>query len=458
MTKPDIPSSPSDTLRRRAEKALRAAEKKNGVEEPSPEKTRLLLHELRVHQIELEMQNEELRTTQEKLEASRDQYFDLYYLAPVGYLTLNKEGVIQQANLTAATLLGVARGSLIRQPLTRFILPEDQDLYYLHRKQLFETDTPQSAEIRLTCADRPLFWALLQTVPAKYGECRITLSDITSRKLAEESLAKAHAVLERRVEERTRALQKIHSQLLHAEKLSAAGSLVASIAHEINNPLQGVMNVLHGIQKRATLTENDAKLVKMAVAECHRMRDLIKNLQDFNRPTSGRPAPMDIHAALDSILLLSKNSLRDRKVTVKKKYAPNLPKIMAVADQIKQVFLNLLNNGADACENGGTITISTETRPENIVVRFQDGGKGIRPEDMDRIFEPFFSTKPAVKGTGLGLSVSYGIVKAHGGEITAQSETGKGSVFSVILPLTGEKGDSERDSAGDARQRRKGGR
>jgi signal transduction histidine kinase len=108
-----------------------------------------------------------------------------------------------------------------------------------------------------------------------------------------------------------------------------------------------------------------------------------------------------------------------------------------VADQLKQVFLNLLNNAADACVGGGTITVKTEMLGERVVVRIHDTGTGIKPEDKDHIFEPFFTTKPAIKGTGLGLSVSYGIVKGHGGEITVDSEPGKGTTFSVTLPIEG---------------------
>ena len=113
----------------------------------SPEETRQTLHELRVHQIELEMQNEELRRAQVELDTARARYFDLYDLAPVGYCTLSEQGLILEANLTAAGLLGVSRGGLVKQPITRFIFKKDQDLYYLHRKQLFETGTPQALSL-----------------------------------------------------------------------------------------------------------------------------------------------------------------------------------------------------------------------------------------------------------------------------------------------------------------------
>src|SRR6185369_15698261 len=142
-------------LRKRAEAlaAAKAGEMPENMEVLSPEIARRALHELRVHQIELEMQNEELRRTQEELEGSRARYFDLYDLAPVGYFTLSEQGLILEANLAAARLLGVERGALVKQPLSRFVLPEDQDIYYLHRKALLEKGNPQSWELRMLKKD-----------------------------------------------------------------------------------------------------------------------------------------------------------------------------------------------------------------------------------------------------------------------------------------------------------------
>ncbi len=186
--------TPAVALRRRAEeiargKAFRIPE---NMESLSIEATRQMLHELRVHQIELEMQNEELRRVQEELNAARARYFNLYDLAPVGYCTLSEKGLILEANLTAATLLGVARGALVKQPLTRFILHEDQDIYYRHRKLLFETGAPQVYELRLVKKDGAQVWAHIQATAAQDGEsrrvCRVVLSDITDRKQAEEKL------------------------------------------------------------------------------------------------------------------------------------------------------------------------------------------------------------------------------------------------------------------------------
>jgi PAS domain S-box-containing protein len=159
----------------------------------TPEEIRWTLHELRVHQIELEMQNEELRRAQAALESARARYFDLYDLAPVGYCTLSEPGLIVEANLAAATLLGVTRGALVRQPLSRFIVREDQDIYYLHRKRLIETGEPQSFELRLVKHDGTQYWAQLALAAAQdergAAVLRLMLSDATERKRAEAARA-----------------------------------------------------------------------------------------------------------------------------------------------------------------------------------------------------------------------------------------------------------------------------
>ncbi|MEK6654532.1 MAG: PAS domain S-box protein, partial [Thermodesulfobacteriota bacterium] len=208
MTKKKTRSDQTADLRRQAEEMARAkaAQVPENLETLSPGATRQLLHELRVHQIELEIQNEELRRAQAELEASRARYFDLYDLAPVGYFTVSEQGLIIEANLTAAGLLGVARGALVKQPLTRFILPEDQGIYYRHCEHLFfKTGAPQVCEMRMLRADAAPFWARLEATTAQDGEsgapvCRTVVSDITGRKRAEEKLQESLEQLRRAVE------------------------------------------------------------------------------------------------------------------------------------------------------------------------------------------------------------------------------------------------------------------
>jgi len=186
-------------LRRRAKKEPVSRDIKTDL---SPEEIRRLVQELRVHQVELEMQNEELRRTQTELEIARANYFDLYNLAPVGYIVISERGTLLEANLTAACLLGADRGALVKKPFSRYIFKEDQDIFYLHRKQLFKTREPQRFELRLVNQMGNPSWTQLDMTLGGEGEsgaalvCRIALSDIRERKLAEHARTLLIAELE----------------------------------------------------------------------------------------------------------------------------------------------------------------------------------------------------------------------------------------------------------------------
>ncbi len=214
-------------LRKRAEDAVRerAIGSPEGLDVLSRERMQEMLHELQVHQIELEMQNDELRRAQVELEAARTQYFDLYDLAPLGYYTVSEKGLILEANLTAATLLGVNRDTLINKPITRFIVPADQDIYYLHRKALVERGAPQSCELRMLKADGTEFWTHLAINAAEEGHgvpvCRVAMSDISERKRAEEALKTsqeelrvlASALAQTEEKERRRIAAYLHDEI-----------------------------------------------------------------------------------------------------------------------------------------------------------------------------------------------------------------------------------------------------
>ncbi len=231
----------------------------------------------------------------------------------------------------------------------------------------------------------------------------------------------------------TRELQLIE-QLHHAQKMEAIGKLAASIAHEFGNPLLGIRFALRDVQQRPGIDTEDKKLLQLAENECDRMRKLIRDLQQFNRPSSARKTDFDLHRILEEILVLHQNFLTKKSIRIFRNYAPRSIRLYAVEDQIRQVFINLVINAGDAmAAQGGALTIVTSQQEQGVIVYVGDNGSGIRPENLSRIFEPFFTTKSAVEGTGLGLPVSYGIVRAHGGIIEVQSQPGR-TIFSVKLP------------------------
>ena len=198
----------------------------------SPEKMRLLVHELRVHQIELEMQNEELCQAQQALEESRDRYLDLYDYAPVGYFTLDENALVLEANLSGAGLLGMERGSLIGKPLTSFVHKETQDTFYFHRNHVLQTGARHVCEIKMVKPDGGWFHAQLESVgiadsDGAFSRFRTVIWDISDRTLAEEAVGRAHDELEHRVEERTSELRVANQQLEHeiAERKKAEEAL-----------------------------------------------------------------------------------------------------------------------------------------------------------------------------------------------------------------------------------------
>ncbi len=259
-------------------------------------------------------------------------------------------------------------------------------------------------------------------------------AEIRMRKETEEELREIQDQLEERIKERTLALEKTHTQLLHAEKLATSGSMAASIAHEFGNPLCGIKAVLTSVAQHEALPAEKARMVRMALDECARMNELMQNLKDFNRPSSGEKTLTNLHLLIDDIFIFARQNLARKNIEVEREYDPMLPPVKVVSDQIKQVFMNLINNSIDACIKGGVISISTRAGEDSVALSFADNGQGIKENDLARIFDPFFTTKPVAMGTGLGLSVSYGIIRRHGGTINVTSKAGEGTTFTIILP------------------------
>jgi signal transduction histidine kinase len=248
-----------------------------------------------------------------------------------------------------------------------------------------------------------------------------------------DQLRQAAAELEARVERRTTQLKEKQAQVIRAEKMAAVGRLAGSVAHEVNNPLQAITLHLQLIAEDGLSPDSQSQLA-IVQHELDRIANLVQRLLDFQRPKHGEKTCQHVSQLLEDVLTLAGKQLQQGQVTAACDINPSLPTIMAVGDQIKQVFLNLVLNAAQAMPEGGTLEISAQPQQEQMVIRFMDSGCGIAPEAMAHLFEPFFSTKHS--GTGLGLAVSQEIVAAHGGQLTAvNNQTSPGATFIVTLPL-----------------------
>ncbi len=232
-----------------------------------------------------------------------------------------------------------------------------------------------------------------------------------------------------------RKLRRTQEQLLQSEKLAAMGRLTSQIAHELNNPLYGIMNTLELLKTEIPPENKRRKILEMALSETERLAEMLRKMLSFSKPDEEEKRPSDINTILDEILLLHEKQLREHSIGISVSLEPNIGRVYASKNQLRQVFLNMISNAKDAMPEGGTLTVGTSAVNDNIHIRISDTGSGIRKENMDKIFEAFFTTKESVKGVGLGLSVCYGFIKDHGGDIKVESQPDSGTTFTIILPL-----------------------
>jgi len=223
-------------------------------------------------------------------------------------------------------------------------------------------------------------------------------------------------------------------QIMQSEKLASVGRLAAGVAHEINNPLTGVLTFAHFLKDKKNNDESDQHDIDVIIQETTRVRDIIRGLLDFARQSPPVKAMINVNETIQQLLMLIKGQKEFRSITIKEEYGEKLPQILADKNQLQQVFLNLILNAGEAITGQGTITITTSVKNKYVLITVSDTGCGISEEDMFKIFDPFFTTKPVGKGTGLGLSVSYGIVQQHGGEIHCESKQNEGTTFKIYLP------------------------
>jgi PAS domain S-box-containing protein len=413
------------SLRQRAEDVVQRRSEE--IEEIPSGDIQDLIHELKVHQVELEMQNEELRRAQQELERSRDRYSDLYEFAPVGYVTVSEAGTILEANLTAATMLDVERGRLIEQSLSRFIAEDDQDIYYHHRREIFETREPQTCELRMVKEGGSPFWAQIEARTSVDGEeeivCRATLSDVTERKRVEEEIERYAADLEVRNKE--------------------LDAFAHTVAHDIKSPLNTLLGFSEILEDEyAALSHEERRRCARGINKIGRKLDnIVDELLLLAEVRKGEVnlEPLDVGSIM--------HEARERVARLIEQHQAEVilpdtwPSALGYRPWVEQIWVNYISN---AIKYGGRADEGIPPRVELGLdrpavghIRFwvRDNGPGLTRREQERLFTPFTRLdQTRAKGHGLGLSIVRSLVEKLGGEVDVESEVGQGSTFYFTLP------------------------
>ncbi|HEX5329227.1 PAS domain-containing sensor histidine kinase [Sulfuricurvum sp.] len=418
----NILKSSSRMLRRKAEEA--AARNPKSLEILSVDETHRLIHELQVHQIELEMQNEQLHLTQVELDRERNRYIDLYNLAPVGYCTLNMQGKILQANLTALNLFGKSQSDLINQSITQFILHEDQDIYYLCQKQSDDFGESRFCELRMIGKNDKPFWAHLETRdghnPDNIYESHLIISDITKYTMVKEKL-------------------KLNEQIMLAQAQKAAmGDLISMIAHQWRQPLNNLALINQDMYIKLELGKLDDK----SIYESHEKVDQIlqfmsKTIDDFRNFFS--PDQPKEWVTIEEVIECTLKIIGQCYVTTN--IAINIHNnsqstLLIHKNSLVQVFLNILENAKHTLETENVkpaiITVIIEETVSSIITTIRDNGGGIPEAIIDKIAQPYFTTK-GLMGTGLGLYISQTIIEKYFSGSFTWFNKNQGACFVITL-------------------------
>ena len=286
------------------------------------------------------------------------------------------------------------------------------------------------------------------------GELAKSFNQMTLKlQKSREELEGTNLMLEQKVQERTRELEEAQNQLVQAEKMSVVGQLVSGVAHELNNPLAGVLGYSQ-LLLRMNLTEEVRRGLDKIESEAERCRRIVQNLLIFARKNKAQTRAIDLNALLESVLELKSYPLKLENIQIVRELEKSLPRVMADASQLQQAFMNIIHNAQQAMSgrpSPGKLTVRTRRVEGGVKVEISDTGPGISPENLSRIFDPFFTTKEVGQGAGLGLSICYGIVQEHHGRIWAESGRAEGSTIHVELPVSMEAAASreERGAVGE---------
>ncbi|MFA4956817.1 MAG: PAS domain-containing sensor histidine kinase [Candidatus Methanoperedens sp.] len=409
-------------------------------QEMAGKKTDELIHELQVHQIELEMQNEELKKTQMDLEKTKEKYIDLYDFAPIGYFTFSREGLIKEVNLTGAGLLGITRKKLIDRGFGNFVVPSDFNLWndHLLLSIMSKDQEKQSCELRLKREDGSKIFVRLESVRIEIMDVtlqvRTAVSDFTERKTAEN-------------------LRIENLRLETADK--AKSELLANMSHELRTPLNASIGFSELLKQgmAGELSEKQRKYVDNILTSNQFLLTLINDILDISKIEAGKIElvidRMSVPETIQETLSLIKEKAMKHNVLLKTEFDPELEFIEADKQRVKQILFNLINNAVKfSKEEGGTVTIITKKEGAMAKVSVSDTGIGIKEENGGKLFQKFEQLESGISqkygGTGLGLAITKQLVEQHGGKIWAESKYGEGTTFTFTLPIVAKKmGDTK---------------
>ena len=399
-----------------------------------------LLEELRIHQIELQMQNEELRRVQTELETSRALFFDLYDLAPVGYVTVDQAGIILQANLRAATLFALTRSALAGRKFSQFIAAPDQDKYYLARNLLLHKSEPHVCELRMVRPESAPFWARLEMSREQESSpnvCRIVIVDITERQRLEDALRAANLQLAQE--------KKVAEDAVQASQ--AKSQFLSAMSHEIRTPLNGVVGMA-GLLLHTELSAEQLSYARIVADSGEALLSLVNNILDFSKIEAGvlelEETAFDLECLIEDVLDLVSFKAHEKSLELACWYPADAQRrFIGDVGRLRQVLMNFLSNAIKFTDSGYVLV---EVEAEETVadkrfveISIHDTGIGISKQNLSRLFTRFRQADPTISrrfgGTGLGLSIAKQIVDRMGGELGVTSTEGQGSTFSCKIPL-----------------------
>jgi len=437
-------------LRKQAEKIL---DRPRGGEGTADLDFPQLLHELEVHHVELELQNEELRRTQKELEASRNEYLSLFNSAPVGFVTVNAKGLVTRANRAAEEMLAVSGKELIGRSFSKRVYPADYSSYFSMLKRLAPHGDIGSCELRMIAKGGGLIYIRMEATAildeaGGFSSWHFALSDITVHKEAQAALKKAHDDLELRVRERTAELGKANAELnrynKRLEELNKELHDFAFVAsHDLAEPLRKVKSFGDILADKCatSLDEASRDYIRRMQTAAARMQNLLNSLLAYSRVnTKAEPIKRtDLGKCVEEALSDLEIIIKEKKARVE---VGDLPTVRADRVQMIQLFQNLIGNALKYHRNAEEPHVRIYSRKAGdekgaYEILVEDNGIGFEEKYLDTIFLPFqrlHGRSSDYEGVGMGLAICRKIVERHGGEITARSRLGEGSTFIVTLP------------------------